>query len=225
MEQQKDKIKNMESYSILSDAEICSLVLSGQKEWFEVIVRRYNPVLYKIGRSYNFNHPDTQDLMQDSFIDAYKALAQFEGRSSFKTWLLRIMLNNCFKKKAKSTFKNEQMQPISNEAQPLFVLPEKATEERLHQKELGKIIEQALATIPEDYRLVFALREMNELNVADTAHLLHISEANVKTRLSRAKAMLRRRLEQSYRASELFAFNLVYCDAVVAQVMNRIHKL
>lgn len=215
----------MEAYSPLSDAELCSRVVSGQKEWFEVIVRRYNPVLYKIGRSYNFNHPDTQDLMQDSFIDAYKALAQFEGRSSFKTWLLRIMLNNCFKKKEKSTFKNERMQPISNEAQPLFVQHEKATDERLHHKELGKIIEQALAQIPEDYRMVFALREMNDLNVADTAQLLHISEANVKTRLSRAKAMLRQRLEQSYRSSELFEFNLVYCDAIVANVMNKIHHL
>lgn len=89
----------------ITEAEIISRVISGEKALYELIVRRFNPTLYKIGRSYNYNHQDTQDLMQDTFIDAYKNLQQFEGRANFKTWLIRIMLNNCYRKKKNPVLK------------------------------------------------------------------------------------------------------------------------
>jgi RNA polymerase sigma-70 factor (ECF subfamily) len=72
--------------------------------------------------------------------------------------------------------------------------------------------------------MVFSLREINGLNVAETAETLNISAANVKVRLNRAKAMLRREIEKGYAASELFEFNLVYCDAIVGHVMEEINK-
>lgn len=78
-----------------TEKEIIKGILAGKKALYEIIVRRFNPSLYKIGRSYNYNHQDTQDLMQETFIDAYKSLPQFEGRSDFKTWIIRIMMNNC----------------------------------------------------------------------------------------------------------------------------------
>ena len=104
----------------ITEAEIISRVISGEKALYELIVRRFNPTLYKIGRSYNYNHQDTQDLMQDTFIDAYKNLQQFEGRANFKTWLIRIMLNNCYRKKEKSSFKNELVTDINENAKPMF---------------------------------------------------------------------------------------------------------
>src|SRR3546814_18520284 len=74
----------------LTETEIIRRVMCGEKALYEMIVRRFNPCLYKIGRSYNYNHQDTQDLMQETFIDAYKGLSQFEGRAHFKTWIIRI---------------------------------------------------------------------------------------------------------------------------------------
>jgi len=103
-----------------SEQELIERILDGEKKLYEIIVRCFNPYLYKIGRSYNFSHEDTEDLMQDSFVDAYKNLSQFEARSGFKTWLIRIMLNNCFRKKSKSSFKNETMKEITDSDRPLY---------------------------------------------------------------------------------------------------------
>ena len=88
----------MDVFEKFTEAEIIRRILDGEKAMYEIIVRRFNPYLYKIGRSYNYNHEDTQDLMQDTFVDAYKNLLQFEGRSNFKTWIIRIMMNNCYRK-------------------------------------------------------------------------------------------------------------------------------
>lgn len=95
----------------------------------------------------------------------------------------------------------------------------------IHTRELGNIIETALESIPETYRIVFSLREINGLSVAETAELLNLSETNIKVRLSRAKEMLRNELEKSYTASELYEFNLVYCNAMVENVMAKINEL
>ncbi len=209
----------------LQDIEIIRRVLDGEKALYEMIVRRFNPYLYKIGRSYNYNHEDTQDLMQETFIDAYKDLAKFEGRSEFKTWIIRIMLHNCYRKKQKSSFKNEIMQDINDYSEPAFSGRKEDTGSVVQNRELAVIIEKALSKIQYEYRMVFSLREINGLNVADTADLLHISETNVKARLSRAKSMLRKEIERSYTANELFEFNLIYCDAIVENVMTKIYEL
>lgn len=209
----------------LSEEEIIQRILAGEKPLYELIVKRFNPTLYKIGRSYNFNHQDTQDLMQDSFIDAYKNLKQFEGRAHFKTWIIRIMLNNCYRKKEKLSFKNELTTDFNENAKPMFSNTQYNTLNNIQSRELGHIIENALATITENYRIVFSLREINGLNVAETAELLGISEANVKVRLNRAKTILRNKIELAYSNVELYEFNLQYCDAIVINVMQKINDL
>lgn len=209
----------------LSEEEIIQRILAGEKPLYELIVKRFNPTLYKIGRSYNYNHQDTQDLMQDSFIDAYKNLKQFEGRAHFKTWIIRIMLNNCYRKKEKLSFKNELTTDFNENAKPMFSNTQYNTLNNIQSRELGHIIENALATITENYRIVFSLREINGLNVAETAELLGISEANVKVRLNRAKTILRNKIELAYSNVELYEFNLQYCDAIVINVMQKINDL
>lgn len=210
----------------LTEAEIIARIVKGERPLYEIIVRRFNPYLYKIGRSYNYNHEDTQDLMQDTYVDAFKSLSQFEHRANFKTWLIRIMLNNCYRKRKKSGFKNEQAQASINEnAKPMFNNTHNDAHQQIHNRELGHIIEESLGRIPEDYRIVFSLREMTGLNVSETANLLALSEANVKVRLSRAKAMLRNEIEKAYAADELFEFNLSYCNPFTARVMERINEL
>ena len=209
----------------LTETEIIDRITAGEKSLYEIIVRRYNPHLYKVGRSYNYNHEDTQDLMQDTFIDAYRNLNQFEGRADFKTWIMRIMLNNCYRKKEKFSFKNEISTEVNDQSTPLFTRPENDPNKIMQNRELGHIIEEALSRIPFDYRMVFALREINGMNVSETASLLDITEANVKVRLNRSKAMLRDQIEKTYSANELFEFNLIYCDGMVEKVMKRIHEI
>lgn len=207
----------------LHDKEIISRILLEEKSLYELIVRRSNPYLYKIGRSYRYDHETTQDLMQDTYVDAFRNLHQFKQQADIKTWLIRIMLNNCYKKKQRSSYKNELAQDNINEnVLPMFNNADSDTYRQVYNRELGKVIEQAVERIPEKYRLVFSLREINGLNVSETAKVLDISEINVKVRLNRAKAILRKELEKSYAPIELYEFNLVYCDAMVNRVMKEI---
>ena len=219
-----DTIKWLPNESF-SEQELIERILNGEKKLYEIIVRRFNPYLYKIGRSYNFSREDTEDLMQDSFVDAYKNLSQFEARSGFKTWLIRIMLNNCFRKKSKSSFKNETMKEITDSDRPLYAQSGEDTANLVSRRELNSIIETAMAQLPHEYRMVFSLREINGCSVAETAELLNISEANVKVRLNRTKTMLRNNIENDFIGENIFEFNLVYCSAMVNRVMNEIKNL
>jgi RNA polymerase sigma-70 factor (ECF subfamily) len=92
-------------------------------------------------------------------------------------------------------------------------------------KELGRVLENAIQEIPEDYRIVFSLRELNGLSVAETAEALDITESNVKVRLNRAKTMLQKEIKKMYSPQEIFEFNLIYCDGMVEKVMAKIHEL
>lgn len=216
-------MKESEQYT---DIEIINKIIAGEIALFEIIIRRYNPFLYKIGRSYNYNHEDTQDLMQDSFIDIYTNLSKFENRSTFKTWIIKIMLNNCFKKQQKWNYKNVIADEINDKSTPMFSNNQHTdTNKTVMNRELNFVIESALQRVPIDYRMVFTLREINGLNVTETAYALSISESNVKVRLNRAKNMLRKEVEKSYSADDIFEFNLIYCDAIVKNVMNKIKNL
>ena len=208
-----------------TDLQIIENILSGEIAQFEILIRRNNPFLYKAGRSYYYNHEDTQDLMQETFIDAYKNLSKFENRSSFKTWIIKIMLNHCFRKKQKFSFKNEIAKVINDNSEPMFTNSHSDTNKIVVNRELNYVIENALEAVPFEYRMVFSLREINGLNVSETAEALEISEANVRVRLNRAKTMLRKEIEKSYTAEDIFEFNLIYCNAIVDTVMKKIKEI
>lgn len=215
--------KQFEQYS---DMEIIRRVIGGEVALYEILIRRYNSFLYRIGRVYRYNHQDTEDLMQETYISAYCSLAKFENRSSFKTWFTRIMLNHCYQRKQKLSFKNEIITDDLQLAKSNVMLhPSMNSEKITANKELGRVLENAIHIIPEDYRLVFTLRELNGLSVAETAESLDISESNVKVRLNRAKTMLRAEIEKMYSPQEIFEFNLVYCDGMVKRVMEKINEL
>jgi len=95
-------------FDTISEAELVDRIREGEKALFEILIRRNNPFLYKIGMSYGYSHEDVEDLMQETFIAAYLNLEKFEGRSRFKTWITRIMLNQCYRKAQKLSFKNEK---------------------------------------------------------------------------------------------------------------------
>src|SRR3954452_13689082 len=91
------------TFQQLTDVDVIERVLNGEISLYEVLIRRYNPYLYKIGMSYGYRHEDVQDLMQETFINAYQSLAKFENRASFKTWIIKIMLNECYHKAQKQS--------------------------------------------------------------------------------------------------------------------------
>lgn len=209
-----------------ADLDIIDKINEGEIKLFEILIRRYDPFLYKIGRTYHYNHEDTEDLMQDAYVNAYCNLKKFEHRSSFKTWLTRIMLNLCYQKKHKLRTKNEvTTSDVQDEKSSDLFQISISNEKITMNNELGHVLENAIHAIPEDYRIVFTLRELNGLNVAETSEALNISESNVKVRLTRAKSMLQKEIKKMYSPQEIFEFNLIYCDVMVNRVMAEIYAL
>ena len=211
---------------IMHDDEIITRILSGETSLFEILIKRSNSLLYKTGMSYGFNHHDVEDLMQESYISAYTNLSKFEYRASFKTWIIKIMLNHCHHKAKKYSFSKEKPKDILQNEQttPMFA-SNLDTNKTVMNKELTRILQNAILQIPVDYRLVFSLREINGLSSAETAEALDISQANVKVRLNRAKAMLRKQIEKIYSGEEIFEYNLVHCDKMVNRVMSVINRM
>ena len=219
-------INGLEIPETLDDTVIIQKIINGEITLFEILLRRNNAFLYKTGRSYGYSHEDTQDLMQDTFINAYLNLSKFNNQSSFKTWIIRIMLNNCYHKRVKFSFKNETSNTINEKSVPMFSNTKRTdANNEIVNRELNYVIEKSLQQIPTEYRMVFSLREITGLSVAETAETLNITETNVKVRLNRAKSMLRKQIENKYTARDIYDFNLIYCDAIVSRVMNEISKL
>jgi RNA polymerase sigma-70 factor (ECF subfamily) len=210
-----------------ADTDVIMEVLSGNTSMFEILIRRYNPFLYKIGRSYGFNHQDTEDLMQETFINSYINLNQFAGRSSFKTWIIKIMLNQCYAKTHKHSYQKERATALLPDNSS-FMFSQNNNNDNgnpVINRELNKIIEACLQRLSHDYRTTFTLRELTGLSVAETAEIMHTTTSNVKVRLNRAKVMLRKEIEKTYTPDDIYEFNLVYCDRIVDAVMKRINAL
>jgi len=211
---------------LFSDLEIIQKILNGDTGAFEILILRYNPFIHKTGRSYGYGPEDTKDLVQETFINAYLNLSKFENRSSFKTWLIKIMLNNCYQKQKKFSFKNEitTSNRIYEKSTPMYANHQYAdTNKIVSNYELRHVIENALQQIPVEYRMVFSLREISGLNISETAEALSITETNVKVRLNRAKSMLRKEIGKMYSPEDIYEFNLK--SFVANSVMEKINSL
>lgn len=202
----------------ISDIELIDRILKGEKRLFEMIIRRYNQRLYRLGMSVLNNEAEAEDAMQNAYIKAYEHLAQFENRSTFITWLTRIMLNQCYEQRRKQP----PVQDAPAETDNFITMSTPA--HILVNKELQTVLEEAIAQLPEKYRLVFVLREIEDLSVRETSEALQIEEPNVKVRLNRAKTMLRNNLD-SYMKGSVYNFHLLRCDKVVHHVMGHLGLL
>ena len=214
-------------FEATGETEIIRRIKEGETDLFEILIRRNNQFLYKIGMSYGYTHQDVEDLMQETFTAAYLNLERFKQHSSFKTWVIKIMLNQCFHKKQRLSFKNEKTMDTNNEKViPMFERQQSSDGyKKIIDRELSHVIEKAIIHMPLDYRVVFSLRELSGMSTAETAESLDISEANVKIRLNRARHMLREELGTMYSTQDIFEFNLIYCDRVVNKVMRVLNNL
>jgi len=205
------------STGILSDDEIVSRILQGEKYLYETLMRKYNTRLYRISMAILNDDMEAEDAMQTAYINAYRHLSSFQNKSSFATWLTRILINESLlrqKKKIKSDqLLSQQTIEESHNETPLTTVMN---------KELKLILERAVSNLPEKYRLVFVMREIQELSTQETMDVLELGESNVKIRLTRAKGMLREELSSYYKSNQLFEFNLVRCDRIARFVMQRI---
>ena len=202
----------------LSDAEVVARVQAGEPALFEILMRRYNQRLFRVARAILASDSDAEDAVQQSYLSAYAHLGQFNGAAQFSTWLTRIVIHEAIGRVRKRT----RLAEVDIEEQ----LPMKSTartpEEQAATREEASLLEQAVDELPDPYRVVFMMREVQELSVAETAACLDLSEENVKVRLHRAKAMLREavfsRMENA--AKEAFPFLGARCDRIVAAVMT-----
>jgi RNA polymerase sigma-70 factor, ECF subfamily len=211
----------------LSDDEVVRRVLDGETALFEIIMRRYNQRLYRIARGILRDDSEAEDVMQDAYVRAYSHLSQFAGRSQFATWLSRIAIHEALARvrrrnrmhqlgSADSNAGDDDMNLIATSPNP---------EEQTSACELGKALEAAILAIPQQYRLVLMMRDVEQMNTAETAAALEISEENVKVRLHRARALVRKELfaRGGAEAASAFSFMGARCDRVVAGVLDKIH--
>jgi RNA polymerase sigma-70 factor (ECF subfamily) len=182
-----------------SDAEIIHEVANGNTSAFEVLIRKYGSGLYKVGRSYGYNHQDVEDLMQETFINAFQHLDKLKNTAYFKTWLTRIMLNECHRKSLKANSQKKSLFAffVKESACTIPANYNDAESNGLN-SHFTKLVETVIGHIPPNYRRVFSLRELDGMSTHETALALNITEANVKVRLNRAKAMLRREVKKAY---------------------------
>ncbi|MBS1530720.1 MAG: RNA polymerase sigma factor [Bacteroidetes bacterium] len=201
----------------ITDEDIVERILKGEKYLYENLVRKYNSRMFRISMSIINDDMEAEDIMQTAYINAYQQLATFNQRSSFATWLTRILINESLlhkkKKQRREYIYSEQKIREHHNDTPL---------KSLMNKELKNILEKAVLTLPEKYRLVFVMREIEEMSTIETMEVLNIGESNVKIRLTRAKEMLRNELSSQFKSQQLFDFHLTRCDRIVNFVMDKI---
>jgi RNA polymerase sigma factor (sigma-70 family) len=218
------RIKDYAS-SQLDDAVVVRRVLAGEKELFEILLRRYNQTLYRVVRSYLKDQFEIQDAMQNAYLKAFDKLSQFQGNSAFSTWLIRIGINEALLrikviKKAKVIYLNASGMSEETAGQ----VPDKQMnpEKTIIRQEAQQILERAIDSLPEKCRVVYVLKEIEGLSNSQVSESLNLTDANIKVRLHRAKVLLKDSLYKLSVSAEVFEFGSSRCDAIVQFVMNAI---
>lgn len=205
----------------LTDEEVVARVRAGDTPMFEILMRRYNQRLYRAARAILHSDADAEDAVQQAYLNAYRHLAQFEGRAKFSTWLTRIAVYAALARRRRSRGKFVGSADEQHVERVASATPD--PERQAYVAQLGTLLEAALAALPDGYRSVFVLREVDGLNTAETAQRLRLSEATVKTRLHRAKGLLQRKLNDVTPAAA-FGFDGKRCDRLVVAVMSHLPR-
>jgi len=223
-----DEALTLSGAAALSDEEVVERVLAGDTPLYEVVMRRYNTRLYRVARAILKNDGEAEDVMQDAYVRAFQHLGQFEGRAKFSTWLTRIAVHEALARAHKARRFEDWDDMHENLQNEIGATPRRSNpESETALVEMSKILEQAIEGLPEQYRTVVMMRDVEEMTTAETAECLSLTEDNVKIRLHRAHGMLRKELYRSARisAADAFPFHAPRCDRVVANVFARLAAL
>jgi RNA polymerase sigma-70 factor (ECF subfamily) len=206
----------------LSDEELVRWVVNGEIALFELLMRRHNQRLYRAARAILRDDTEAEDVVQEAWIRGYQNLRQFEGRATFSTWVTRIAVHEALHglRRRRDHEEMDAMQPPKYEP----ASPKASPEVHAASAETQRLLEQAIDTLPDSYREVFVLRDVEEMSTIETAEALSISTENVKVRLHRARTLLRKEISARFGATSTSAFHFLgaRCDRMVANVMARI---
>ncbi len=204
----------MPSPALLSqtDSELVAHVLAGAPADFEILVRRHNQRLFRAARAITHSDADAEDVLQQTWLNVFRHLAQFRGDAAFTTWATRIAVHEAIA----TVRKRPTVVEVRDEAT--------AIDDPVVRAELGRLLERCLEAIPQGNREVMVLRDVLELDTAETASCLNISEEAVRVRLHRGRAALATAVSErlTSEAHELYGFDGARCDRITAHVMARV---
>jgi len=207
----------------LTDDEIVARVCAGETGLFEVIMRRYNQRLFRVVRSVVRADVEAEDVVQQAYVSAYTHLSQFAGHAQFATWLTRIAINEGLARLRQRARESGQSLDEEDESMPETLTPH-SPEDEASRREMSHILEKAIDELPTIYRVVFVMRDLEQMSTAESASALDITEETIKVRLHRAKGLLRTaissRMQESM--SETFPFLGQRCDRIVQAVLARV---
>lgn len=213
----------------LSDTELVARILAGQCELFEIVMRRHNQQLYRAARAILRDEAEVEDVLQQAYLNVFAHLEQFEARSQLSTWLTRIVINEACARRRRSQRNPpstaESLVPSSTLDGVASGLP--SPEHMAYAGELQRVLEEAVDALPEAYRVVFMLRDVEGMSTSETGTVLELGAEAVKTRLHRARAMLRRAVAARVGAAApgTFLFLVPRCDRVVHGVLRQLAGL
>lgn len=213
----------------MPETELIARAAGGDGAAFETIMRRHNRLLFRTARSIVRDDDEAEDIVQDAYLGAWRALANYRGQSRLSTWLVRITANEALGRLRRR--KSAQIIPLEAAmadhepgiATLLTDAPEHGPEHAVMRGQLGRLMEARIDRLPDAFRIVFVLRAVEEMSVEDVALALDIPEATVRTRFFRARGLLRASLdrEMDIALSEAFGFDGVRCDRIVESVLAK----
>lgn len=213
------------------DAELAAQVAAKDHGAFETLMRRHNGRLFRVARAILKDDRDAEDALQDAYLDAYRHIGDFRGDSELSTWLTRIVVNQSLMRLRRQR-KDRVIVPFQtgesrDSDQPEVEMPDKHAEapsDAASRAEVRRLLERRIDELPLSFRTVFIMRDVEELTVQETADCLSIPPATVRTRLFRARALLRAALARDMDSAtiDVFGFAGARCDRIVAGVLARL---
>lgn len=219
----------IQSPAAADESELIRLAVAGERQAIRKIIKTHNQRLYRLVRAIVRNNGDAEDVLQEAYLRAFASLGEFHGDSSLSTWLSRIAINAALmrlrgEKRQKRSTAAEQMQGqlLSFPHGGSIADPEKA----MAQRQILNLVEQATDALPEAFRLVFVARVIEGLSVEETAAALGVPEATVKTRLHRARKLVKADIEARIGpvAFGAFPFAGARCDRLTDAVMAKLNS-
>lgn len=195
----------------LDDESLVAMAKAGDDGAFQKLVERYSRRILRVGRNITNNEEDSEDVLQETFLKAYTHLTGFQGASKFYTWLVRIAMNESLMKlrkrrSDKMVSLDEQMDTGEDTLVREIAVWEGNPEDRYSQDEMRGILDKTISSLPESFRSVFVLRDVEDLSTEDTAEVLGLSIPAVKSRLLRARLQLREKLTRQFKRKGEDAF-------------------
>jgi len=213
-------------YADLPDETLVQQVVEGNHAAFEGIMRRHNRALFRTARAILRDDAEAEDALQEAYLQAFRTLGSYRGEARLSTWLARVVANESLMRLRKHARRNAIV-PLHAGVDPEEIKDmekEKEPETAARRAEMRRLLEKRIDALPDDYRAVFMLRAVEEYTVEEAAAILQIPAATVRSRLFRARSLLREGLaaEADLACGEAFGFAGERCDRVVASVMKRL---